>query len=67
MQEIAVEFAFSRQQKWITFPCKNDDSKLWVEVIIVSFLVAVAIEDVPTENNNCVNLLKTRTVLFAWL
>ena len=54
---------FLDNRKWITFPRKNDDSKLWVEVIIV-FLVAVAIEDVLTANNYCVNLLKTRTFLF---
>ena len=37
MQEIMVEFVYSRQQKIKDFSLKDDNGKLWVEVIIVSF------------------------------
>lgn len=32
--EIAVEFVYSRKQKMENFYLKDDDGKLWVEVII---------------------------------
>ena len=41
--------------------------KLWVEVIIVTSLDAVATVDILTANNNDVNLVETRNVLFARL
>ena len=37
MQEIMVEFVYSRQQKIKDFSLKDDNGKLWVEVMIVSF------------------------------
>ena len=37
MQEIMVEFVYSRQQKIKDFLLKDDNGKLWVEVMIVSF------------------------------
>ena len=42
------------------FHNKNDNSKLWVEVIIFTSLDAVATVDVLTANNNDVNLVETR-------
>ena len=39
----------------------------WVEVIIVTFMYAVAIVDVLMANSNDVNLAKTPCVHFAWL
>ena len=50
-----------------TFHLKDDNGKLWVEVIIVTFLEEVATVDVLTANNNDVSLVKTRTVQFARL
>ena len=50
MQEITVEFVYN----------KVDNGKLWVEVIIVISLDAVATVDVLTANNIDVNLLETR-------
>ena len=38
--------------KWRTFYFKDDYGKLWVEVIIVSFLDAVVTTDVLTASNN---------------
>ena len=49
------------------FHNKNDNSKLWVEVIIVTSVDAVATVDVLTANNNDVNLVETRNVLFVRL
>ena len=49
------------------FHNKNDNGKLWVEVTIVTSLDAVATVDVLTANNNDVNLVETRNVLFARL
>ena len=46
---------------------KNDNGKLWVEVIIVTSLDAVATVDVLAANNNDVNLVETRNVLFVRL
>ena len=48
MQEIAVEF----------FYLKDNNGKLWVKVIIVTFLDAVATVDVVTASYNDVNLSK---------
>ena len=50
MEEIAVEFVYSRQQEMKTFS---------------SFLYAVATLDVLMANSNDVNLAKTRYVHFA--
>ena len=41
--------------------------KLWLEVIIVTSLDAVATVDILTANNNDVNLVETPNVLFARL
>ena len=60
-------FFYSRQPKreeLSTF--KDDNGKLWVEVIIV-FLDAVAAVDVLTAGNNDVKLVETRTVQIARL
>ena len=43
--EIEVEFVCSRQQKWRTYNLKDGNVKLWVDVIIVTFLDAVATID----------------------
>ena len=49
--------------------CLKDDnySKLWVEVIIVTLLDAVATADVLKADNNDVELVETRSVHFARL
>ena len=58
MQEIMVEFVYSRQQKIKNFSRKDDNGKLWVEVIIfVTFLDAEATVNVLIANND-VNLLE---------
>ena len=69
LQEIAVKFIHSKQQKMKkTFHLKDDNGKLWVEVIIVIFLKdAVATVDVLIASNNEVKLVDTRTVHFARL
>ena len=54
-------------RKWITFYIKDDNGKLWVEVIIVIFFYGVAAEDVIVTNNNDFNFVETQTVHFAWL
>ena len=64
MQEIAVEFVYSIQQKKRTFHNKDDNGKLWVEVNIVTSVDAIATVDVLTANNNDVNLVETRNVYF---
>ena len=46
---------------------KDDDGKLWVEVIIVTFLVAIPTVDVLTASNNEVKLVESQTVYFARL
>ena len=38
-EEIADEFVCSRQQEMKTFSSKDDNVKIWVEVIIVTFFV----------------------------
>ena len=68
IQEITVEFVYSRQQKIKkTFSLKNDKGKLLVEVIIFTFLDRVATVDVPTASNTGVKVVGTRTVHFAGL
>ena len=47
------------------FHLKDDNVKKWVEVIIVTFLYAVATVDVLMANSNDANLAKTRYVHFA--
>ena len=52
IQEIAVEFVYSRQEKIKkTFSLKNDKGKLLVEVIIFTFVDRAATVDVPTASN----------------
>ena len=66
MEEIAVEFVYSEQQEMKTFSSrKGNDVKIWVEVIIVPFLYAVATADVLMPKSNDVNLAKTQYVHFA--
>ena len=56
MQEIVVEFVYSRQQKIKNFLYNKDDNgKSWVEVIIVTTLDAVVTVDVLPANNNDIN------------
>lgn len=57
MQEIMVEFVYSRQQKIKNFSLKDDNGKLWVEVITVTLLDAEATVNVLIANND-VNLLE---------
>ena len=47
-----------------TFYLKGNDEKLWVEVIIVTFLDAVAIVDVLTASNSDVKHVGTQIVPF---
>ena len=44
---------------------KDDNSKLWVEVIIVAFFNGVATEDVIVASNDDVNFVETQTAHFA--
>ena len=64
IQEIVFEFVYSRQQKMKTFQLKQDNSKLRVEVIILTFLNAVATEDILTASDNDVKPVKTQTEHF---
>ena len=48
-----------------TFHLKDDNGKLWVEAIIVTFLDAVITADILTSSNNDVKICETRTVHFA--
>ena len=54
-------------RKWRTFHLKDDNGKLWVEVIIVTFLDVLATVGVLIARNNDVKLVKTGTVHFARL
>ena len=56
MEEIAVEFVYSRQQEMKTFHLKGDIVKKWVEVIIVTFLHVVVTVDVLMPNSHDVIL-----------
>ena len=47
------------------FLYKDDNGKLWVEVIIITFLDTVVTVDVLTASNNDVNFVKTQTVHFT--
>ena len=68
IQEITVEFVYSRQQKIKkTFSLKNDEGKLLVEVIIFTFLDRVATVDVLTASNTDVKVVGTRTAHFEVL
>ena len=50
-------FVYSRQQKIKNFSYKDDNGKLWVEVIIVSSLDSDDTVDVLTANDNDANIL----------
>ena len=52
-------------RKGTTFYLKDDDEKLWVEVIIVTFLDAVAIVDVLTASNNDIKHVESQIVPFG--
>ena len=68
IQEIAVQFVYSKQQKMKkTFYFKNDKGKLLVEVIIFTFLDRVATVDVLTASNTDVKVVGTRTAHFEVL
>ena len=60
-------FVYSRQQKIKNFSYKDDNGKLWVEVIIVSSLDSDDTVDVLTANDNDVNILYGIWVLHASL
>ena len=49
-------FVYSRQQKIKNFAYKDDNGKLWVEVIIVTSLDSDDTVDVLTANDNDVNI-----------
>ena len=53
-------------KKWTTFYIKDDNGKLWVEVIIFTVLDTVATVDVLTASNNDVSFVETQTVHSAW-
>ena len=59
-------FILGNRKCW-TFHLKDGNGKLWVEVIIVTFLDVLATVDVLTARNNDVKLAETRTVHFARL
>ena len=52
-------------RKWRTFYHKDANGKLWVEIIIVTFLDAVATVVILKASNNDVKLGETGTVHFA--
>ena len=56
MEEIAVEFVILENRKWRPFHLKDDNVKIWVEVIIVTFLYAVATVNVLMANSNRLTL-----------
>ena len=58
MEEIAVEFVYPRQQER-PFHLKDDNVKIWVEVIIVTLQYSVATVNVLMANSNDLNLAKT--------
>ena len=58
MQEIAVEFVYSKQQKMKNFYPEDDNGKLRVKVTIVTFPDAIATVDVLGARNNVANLSK---------
>ena len=64
MEEIAVECVILDNKKWRRFHFKDDDVKMWVEVIIVTFLYSLATVDILMSNSDDVNLAH---VHFEWL
>ena len=48
-----------------TFYLKDNNGKLWVDVIVVIFFIATGTVDVLTPSNNDVKLVETWTVYFA--
>ena len=50
-------------RKWTTFSIKDDNGKLWVEVIIFTFWDAAVTVDVLTGSNNDVNFFETQTYI----
>ena len=64
MEEIAVESVILDNKKWRRFHFKDDDVKMWVEVIIVTFLYSLATVDILMSNSDDVNLAH---VHFEWL
>ena len=46
-------------RKWRPFHLKDDNVKIWVEVIIVTLQYAVATANIPMSNSNDVNLANT--------
>jgi len=46
MQEIAVEFVYFNNRKWRTCNLENDNGKLLMEMVIVTFLDANVTADV---------------------
>ena len=60
LEEIAVEFVYPLDnRKWRHFHLKDDNVKIWVEVIIVTLQYAVATINVLMSNGNDVNLANT--------
>ena len=64
MQEIKVEFVYSKQKKMKNLSSRNENGKL-MEVIIVTFLNTNGTADVLTASSNDVKLVEARTVHFA--
>ena len=62
MQEIAVEFVYSRRQKMKDSLSQRNNGKLWVEMIIVTVLDIIATVNVLTASYNDVKPVETRTV-----
>ena len=50
-------------RKWTSFSIKDDNGKLWVEVIIFTFLDVAATVDVLTASINDVNFFETQTYI----
>ena len=50
-------------RKWTNFSIKDDNGKLWVEVIIFTFLDVAAAVDVLTASINDVNFFETQTYI----
>ena len=50
-------------RKWTNFSIKDDNGKLWVEVIIFTFLDVAATVDVLTASINDVNFFETQTYI----
>ena len=50
-------------RKWTNFSIKDDNGKLWEEVIIFTFLDAASTVDVLTASINDVNFFETQTYI----